>query len=70
MVSFDAQTADSKINAEYYLYRREGAAIRGDVTYYHLFLGYDLDRDLYDPATYIVGTLTYICGGNVFWIAK
>lgn len=54
IVSFDAETADSKINAEYYLYRRDGAAIKGNVTYYHLFLGYDLGRDLYYPATYIV----------------
>lgn len=54
IVSFDAKTAGSKIEAEYYLYRRKGAAIKGDVIYYHLFLGYNPDRDMYYPATYIV----------------
>ena len=54
IVDFDEQKANSKIDAVYYLYGRDGAAIKGDVTYYNLFLGYDTRRDAYYPATYVV----------------
>ena len=54
IVPFDAGLADSVIHAEFYLFQRDGAAIQGDVTYYHLFLGYDKQRTAYYPATYIV----------------
>lgn len=54
IVEFDRSKSGSIINARYYLYKREGSALQGNVTYYALFLGYDNHSHKLYPATYIV----------------
>lgn len=56
IVNFDRTKAKSDIVADFFLYRRDGDAINGPYTFYHLFLGHDSDKGVYYPATYIVET--------------
>ena len=66
IVEFDKTQADSQIEAKYYLYKREGAAFEGDVTYYALFIGYDERKKRYFPRTFIVEhTARYAQGQNI-----
>lgn len=54
IIQFDGSIPYSKIKATYFLFERDGAAFTGNVTYYHLFFGYDTEKCMYYPATFIV----------------
>ena len=54
IVDFDRSICGSSIVAKYYLYKRTGSVINGDVIYNNLFLGYDEAKASYYPATYLV----------------
>jgi len=54
IVDFDPSLCQSKIKAEFYLYKREGSCLTGgNITFYNLFLGIDKPGKLY-PCTYLV----------------
>ena len=54
IVFFDDSIINTAIHAQYYLYKRVGSALEGNVTYYNLFIGYNQKTDEYFPNTYIV----------------
>ncbi len=54
IVDFNRSLADSDIEARYFLFKREGNPMYGDVIYYNLFIGYDEEKTGYYSATYIV----------------
>lgn len=53
IVEFDNSKTDSKIEAKFHLFKREGIPFKGDVTFYMLFLDTD-GGHTYFPVTYIV----------------
>ena len=52
IVEYDRSKLSSEIEAKYYLYKRVGSVMSGDVTYHILFIGSTNERCF--PATYIV----------------
>ncbi len=66
IIDFDNTKTSSKIVAKYYLFKRTGSTIEGNITYYNLFLGYDCSKNIYYPATFLVEHSTmYFSGQNV-----
>lgn len=70
IVAFDKSKAGSDIVAKYFLYQRDGNPLRGDVTYYSLFIGYDPRENAYYPATYLVEHSTKYVRGQVLLHCK
>lgn len=54
IVAFDRGKASSEIRAKYHLFKREGNPLYESATYCTLFIGHDVARDTYYPATYVV----------------
>lgn len=55
IVEFDKSKAASDIDAKFFLYKRVGNPLNKEpITYYALFIGYDDEKKLFYPATYVV----------------
>ena len=70
IVAFNKNKAGSDIEAKFFLYHRNGNPLRGSVTYYSLFIGYDPLGDTYYPATYLVEHSTKYVRGQVLLNCK